>query len=78
MPERQSMNRPRHVFIGGLMRSGTTLLARILAQHPDVSAFSDTGFVQDEGQYLQSVFPVSSFAYGGPGRFAFDPAARHA
>ena len=69
------MTARRHVFVGGLMRSGTTLLARILAQHPHVSAFADTGFLQDEGQYLQSVFPVSSHAYGGPGRFAFDPAA---
>ena len=68
------MTPPRHVLIGGLQRSGTTLLARILAQHSDVSAFSDTGFVQDEGQYLQSVFPTS-YAHGGPGRFAFDPAA---
>ena len=57
------------------MRSGTTLFARVLGQHPDVSAFSNTGVIQDEGQFLQSVFPVSSHAYGGPGRFAFDAAA---
>lgn len=74
-PGYQNMKQPRHVFIGGLMRSGTTLLARILNQHADVSAFTDTGYIQDEGQYLQSVFPVSSHTYGGPGRFAFDSAA---
>lgn len=57
------------------MRSGTTLSARVLAQHVDVSAFTNTGVIQEKGQYLQSVFPVNSRTYRGPGRFAFDPAA---
>lgn len=58
------------MFIGGLHRSGTTLLARSLAAHPAVSGFERTGATEDEGQHLQSVYPVAQ-AHGGPGRFGF-------
>lgn len=58
------------VFIGGLHRSGTTLLGRLLAEHPQVSGFADTGVPADEGQHLQSLYPAAR-EYGGPGRFAF-------
>jgi hypothetical protein len=62
----------RLVFLAGLHRSGTTLLARLLAAHPEVSGFSGTGVPADEGQHLQDVYPPAS-VYGGPGRFGFAP-----
>jgi hypothetical protein len=65
---------PRYVFICGLHRSGTTLIARALAEHPMVSGFKDTGVIEDEGQFLQSVLPLE-IAFGGVGRFGFDPRA---
>jgi hypothetical protein len=60
----------RLLFIGGLHRSGTSILHRLLRAHPDVSAFDKTGVPQDEGQLLQSVYPAA-WVYGGAGRFAF-------
>jgi Sulfotransferase family len=60
------------VFLAGLHRSGTTLLARLLAAHPSVSGFSGTGVPADEGQLLQTVYPAAK-VYGGPGRFGFAP-----
>jgi hypothetical protein len=62
----------RLVFLAGLHRSGTTLLARLLAAQPEVSGFSGTGVPADEGQHLQDVYPPAA-AYGGPGRFGFAP-----
>jgi hypothetical protein len=64
----------RFVFLAGLHRSGTTLLARLLAAHPEVSGFSDTGVPADEGQHLQTVYPAAQ-TWGGPGRFGFAPEA---
>jgi hypothetical protein len=58
------------VFLGGLHRSGTSLLFRLLRDHPSVSGFSGTGVPEDEGQHLQTVYPPAS-AFGGEGRFGF-------
>jgi hypothetical protein len=60
----------RLVFIGGLHRSGTTLFAKLLTGHPDVSGLSNTGVWEDEGQHLQDVYPPAA-EFGGLGRFAF-------
>lgn len=60
----------RFLFIGGLHRSGTSILHRLFREHPLTSGFHDTGVQEDEGQHLQSVFPAAH-KYGGPGEFAF-------
>jgi hypothetical protein len=64
----------RLVFIGGLHRSGTSIVHRCLSDHPDVSGFHDTGVWEDEGQHLQTVYPTAA-VLGGPGTFGFDPRA---
>jgi hypothetical protein len=71
---RRAVDDHRFVFLAGLHRSGTTLLARLLAAHPEVSGFSGTGVDADEGQLLQTVYPAAR-VWGGPGRFGFAPEA---
>ncbi len=60
----------RHIFIGGIHRSGTTPLARTLGAHPQISGLAGTGAPEDEGQHIQDVYPKIR-AYGGMSRFAF-------
>lgn len=62
------------VFLGGLHRSGTSLLFTLLRDHPLVSGFAGTGVPEDEGQHLQNVYPPAK-AFGGEGRFGFAAAA---
>ncbi len=61
----------RHVFVGGLHRSGTSLVTRMLASAEGATGLVGTGFMEDEGHYLHDVVP-SVREFGGPGRFAFD------
>jgi hypothetical protein len=58
-------------FVCGLHKSGTSLLARILRDHPNISGHQGTGVPEDEGQHLQSIYEPA-YVYGGPGRFGFD------
>jgi hypothetical protein len=59
----------RLVFVGGLHRSGTSLLAQLIADHPEGSGLTMTDVPEDEGQHLQDVY-LPARSYGGPGRFA--------
>lgn len=65
----------RLLFVGGLHRSGTTPVARLIESHPDASGLRGTGKPEDEGQHLQDVYPRARLL-GGPGRFGFDPRSR--
>ena len=64
----------RYVFICGLHRSGTSLLGRNIARLENCTGFSNTGAIEDEGQFLQDIFPIGK-VYGGAGKFGFDPRA---
>lgn len=43
----------------------------MLSSHPQISGLEGTGVPMDEGQHLQSVYPIAR-KLGGPGRFGFD------
>ncbi len=62
------------MFVCGLHRSGTSVLARNIGRLENCTAFSNTGAIEDEGQHLQSVYP-SDVVYGGTGRYGFNPRA---
>jgi hypothetical protein len=71
MPMADAMASKTMVFIGGLHRSGTSLLHQILRTHPQVTGFYGTGVPEDEGQHLQTVYKPAKI-FGGPGKFGFD------
>jgi Sulfotransferase family len=64
----------KYVFVCGLQRSGTSMIGRNIARLENCTGFKNTGVVQDEGQYLQDVYSPD-YAYGGTGRYGFDPRA---
>lgn len=62
------------IFLCGLHRSGRSVLNRILKAHPQISALQNTNVPEDEGEFVQNVYPKSR-NYGGPGKFCFSPDA---
>ena len=63
----------RYVFVGGLHRSGTSLVARIIAAYPQVAAIRNAPVPENEGCYLQGAIPHTA-RHGAPMHFATDPA----
>lgn len=63
---------PRYVFVGGLHRSGTSLLARLIGAHPQVAAIRNAPVPENEGCYLQGAIPHTA-RHGAPMQFATDP-----
>lgn len=55
----------KYIFVCGLHRSGTSLLARNIGRLENCTGF------ESEGQNLQDIYPLES-EYGGPGRFGFN------
>ena len=81
MPGTEPALRPRHatrkLFVGGLHRSGTSILAEALRANPHISAHLIPEMpeeLENEGQHFQTVFPVDD-ALGGPGYFAHNALA---
>ncbi|MCH2486813.1 MAG: sulfotransferase [Erythrobacter sp.] len=66
----------RYVFVAGLHRTGTSLVARMIAQHEAVRAIAGSPAPEDEGCYLQGAIPHTA-RHGIPGRYATEPAQHH-
>ena len=64
----------RYVFVGGLHRSGTTLVADCLEAHPDTRGLPHAAAPEGEGVFLQGAIPHDALA-GVPGRWAERPEA---
>jgi len=64
------------VFIAGLHRTGTSLLARLLGAHPQISSITGAPVPENEGCYLQGAIPHTAL-HGRPGHYATDPLQHH-
>jgi hypothetical protein len=65
----------RFVFIGGMPRSGTSAIYQLVGSHPKISRLTNTDMPEDEGQWLQDIYPTGE-ALGAPGRFGLHPQSR--
>ena len=63
----------RYLFIAGLHRTGTSLLAGLLGAHPEIASIRDAPVPENEGCYLQGAIAHDALA-GRPGHYATDPA----
>lgn len=63
----------RYVFVAGLHRTGTSLLAELVGSHPDIAAIEAAPVPENEGCYLQGAIPHTA-RDGIPGEYATDPA----
>lgn len=70
---RESIKEKKFLFIGGLHRSGTTVLGKTLGTHSKISNLY-AGNDNSEGQFYQKVYPKDK-VHRGVGRFAFRPEA---
>ena len=68
----EAWNSHQLVFVGGLHRSGTTLIADVVGGRPEGSGLRNTGVPMDEGQHLQQVY---AGARGRMDRWALEPDA---
>ncbi|MGB3796617.1 MAG: sulfotransferase [Alteraurantiacibacter sp.] len=66
----------RYVFVAGLHRTGTSLVARLIAEHQDVAAITQSPAPEDEGVYLQGAIAHTA-RHGIPAHYATDPAQHH-
>jgi len=62
----------RYVFVAGLHRTGTSLVAQILGSHPEIAAIEGADVPENEGCYLQGAIPHTA-RDGAPGHYALDP-----
>ena len=70
------MTAHRYIFVGGLHRSGTSLVARLIGDLPGVSAINAAPVPENEGVYLQGAIPHTA-RHGVPMHFATDHAQHH-
>ncbi|MEM7687482.1 MAG: sulfotransferase [Pseudomonadota bacterium] len=66
----------RYIFIAGLHRTGTSLLAQLMGQHPQITSISGAPVPENEGCYLQGAIPHTA-RDGIPGKYAIDPRQYH-
>src|SRR6266542_2766321 len=76
MSRDQGIVERKYVFVCGLPRSGTSILGRNIALMKNSTGLQNTGVLEDEGGFLQDVYPTEGTC-GGPGRFGFDRRSPH-